>query len=123
MFNYLSILIGLFYIALGVFVIVYRFFLVQLDEMPSYLLGGLLILYGIFRIGRAIYYIRKRMKKTFKIFIFFISLFSVISCSQNESNRPNKGEIVIAADESFRNVTEALAERYVAHYPETKLHL
>ena len=63
------------------------------------------------------------MKKTFKIFIFFISLFSVISCSQNESSRPNKGEIVIAADESFRNVTEALAERYVAHYPETKLHL
>jgi hypothetical protein len=60
MFNYLSILIGLFYIALGVFVIVYRFFLVQLDEMPSYLLGGLLILYGIFRIGRAIYYIRKK---------------------------------------------------------------
>lgn len=63
------------------------------------------------------------MKKTFKIFIFFISVFSVISCSQNESSRPNKGEIVIAADESFRNVTEALAERYVAHYPETKLHL
>lgn len=63
------------------------------------------------------------MKKTFNIFIFFISVFSIISCSQNESSRPNKGEIVIAADESFRNVTEALAERYVAHYPETKLHL
>ena len=60
MFNYLSVLIGLFYIALGVFVIVYRFFLVQLDEIPSYLLGGLLILYGIFRIGRAIYYIRRK---------------------------------------------------------------
>ncbi|WDT68973.1 PstS family phosphate ABC transporter substrate-binding protein [Cloacibacterium sp. TD35] len=61
--------------------------------------------------------------KKFKSFIFFILAFSIISCSQNESSRPNKGEIVIAADESFRNVTEALAERYVAHYPETKLHL
>ena len=37
--------------------------------------------------------------------------------------RPNKGEIVIsAADESFRNVTEAL-QKDMFFYPETKLHL
>lgn len=60
MFNYLSILVGIFYIALGVFVMVYKFFLILLEGITSYLLGGLLIIYGVFRIGRAIYYIRRK---------------------------------------------------------------
>ena len=60
MFNYLSILVGIFYIALGVFVMVYKFFLNPLEVITSYLLGGLLIIYGVFRIGRAIYYIRRK---------------------------------------------------------------
>ena len=59
MFNYLSILIGIFYIALGVFVMVYKFFLIPLEGITSHLLGGLII-YGVFRIGRAIYYIRRK---------------------------------------------------------------
>mgnify|MGYP003525196302 CR=1 FL=1 len=60
MFNYLSILVGIFYIALGDFVMVYKFFLIPLEGITSYLLGGLLIIYGVFRIGRAIYYIRRK---------------------------------------------------------------
>lgn len=59
----------------------------------------------------------------FNKIVLFILFFSLVACSKSEADAPNKGEIVIAADESFRNVTEALAERYVAHYPETKLHL
>lgn len=60
MFNYLSILVGIFYIALGIFVIIYKFFVIQLEGVTPYLLGGLLIVYGIFRIIRAIYYLRKK---------------------------------------------------------------
>ena len=60
MFNYLSILVGIFYIALGVFVMVYKFFLIPLEGITLYLLGGLLIIYVVFRIGRAIYYIRRK---------------------------------------------------------------
>lgn len=59
----------------------------------------------------------------FNKIVLFILFFSLVACSKNEADAPNKGEIVIVADESFRNVTEALAERYVAHYPETKLNL
>ena len=60
MFNILSLLIGVFYIALGIFVIEKKFFLVTLDGVIPYLLGGLLIAYGIFRIIRAIIYLRKK---------------------------------------------------------------
>lgn len=59
----------------------------------------------------------------YSFFVIIMLCLSLISCSKSEVDRPNKGEIVIVADESFRNVTEALAERYVAHYPDTQLHL
>lgn len=61
------------------------------------------------------------MKINFKIFIIFILFFQ--SCSKSEVDSYNKGEMVVATDESFRNVTEALAERYIAHYPDTKIYL
>ena len=54
MFNWLSLVTGLFYIVLGVVVIFYKFFFTVLDAGVAYALGGLLILYGIFRIYRAI---------------------------------------------------------------------
>lgn len=60
MFNYLSIIVGIFYIALGIFVIIYKFFIIQLEGITPYVLGALLIVYGLFRIFRAIYYIRKK---------------------------------------------------------------
>ncbi|WP_374440862.1 PstS family phosphate ABC transporter substrate-binding protein [Epilithonimonas sp.] len=55
-------------------------------------------------------------------------LFSIIivSCSKDkrpEIDNPNKGEITIEVDESFKSVTEALTERYMALNPQTKINL
>ena len=54
MFNWLSLITGLFYIVLGIVVIVYKFFIVILEPNVAYPLGGVLIAYGVFRIVRAI---------------------------------------------------------------------
>ena len=59
MFNWLSLVAGFFYIILGIAVIAYKFFVIFLEPNIAYSLGGLLILYGLFRIGRAIYRIRQ----------------------------------------------------------------
>jgi len=45
---------GLFYIVLGVVVIIYKFFFTVLEPAVAYGLGALLMLYGVFRIYRAI---------------------------------------------------------------------
>ena len=58
MFNWLSLITGFFYIVLGITVIIYKFFFYFLEPNIAYFLGGLLILYGIFRIVRAVYRIR-----------------------------------------------------------------
>lgn len=55
MFNWLSLVAGIGYIVLGIAVIVYKFFIVILEPNIAYALGGLLIIYGIFRIVRALY--------------------------------------------------------------------
>ncbi|MET3537431.1 C4-dicarboxylate ABC transporter [Chryseobacterium limigenitum] len=54
MFNWLSLITGLFYIVLGGVVIYYKFFFTTLEPAIAYAMGGLLILYGIFRIYRAV---------------------------------------------------------------------
>ncbi|MCS3871584.1 uncharacterized membrane protein HdeD (DUF308 family) [Chryseobacterium ginsenosidimutans] len=54
MFNWLSLVTGLFYIVLGIVVIYYKFFFTILEPGVAYAMGGLLILYGVFRIYRAI---------------------------------------------------------------------
>lgn len=54
MFNWLSLVTGLFYIVLGVVVIIYKFFFTVLEPAVAYGLGALLMLYGVFRIYRAI---------------------------------------------------------------------
>ncbi|WP_185153194.1 MULTISPECIES: DUF308 domain-containing protein [Chryseobacterium] len=54
MFNWLSLITGLFYIVLGIVVIIYKFFFTILEPAIAYPLGGVLIIYGIFRIFRAI---------------------------------------------------------------------
>ena len=54
MFNWLSLITGLFYIVLGIVVIIYKFFIVILEPNVAYPLGGVLIAYGVFRIVRAI---------------------------------------------------------------------
>ncbi|EFK36617.1 MULTISPECIES: DUF308 domain-containing protein [Chryseobacterium] len=54
MFNWLSLVTGLFYIVLGIVVIVYKFFFTILEPAVAYALGVVLVIYGIFRIYRAI---------------------------------------------------------------------
>ncbi|WPO82361.1 C4-dicarboxylate ABC transporter [Chryseobacterium sp. JJR-5R] len=54
MFNWLSLITGLFYIVLGIVVMLYKFFFTVLEPGIAYALGTLLILYGIFRIYRAV---------------------------------------------------------------------
>ncbi|WP_297982562.1 C4-dicarboxylate ABC transporter [uncultured Chryseobacterium sp.] len=63
MFNWLSMITGVFYIVLGVVVIIYKFFIITLDPNLAYPLGALLIIYGIFRIFRAIYRIKNDGKE------------------------------------------------------------
>ncbi|MGA9213020.1 C4-dicarboxylate ABC transporter [Kaistella sp.] len=59
-FNWLSIVAGIFYVLLGIVVIVYKFFVIFLEPNVAYPLGGLFVLYGAFRIIRAIYRIREQ---------------------------------------------------------------
>lgn len=59
-FNWLSVVAGLFYVVLGIVVIIYKFFVIYLEPNVAYPLGGLLVAYGIFRVVRAIYKIREQ---------------------------------------------------------------
>ncbi|AZA80902.1 C4-dicarboxylate ABC transporter [Chryseobacterium lactis] len=59
MFNWLSLVTGLFYIVLGIVVIVYKFFFTILEPAIAYALGVVLVIYGVFRIYRAISRIKK----------------------------------------------------------------
>ncbi|SHK07590.1 PstS family phosphate ABC transporter substrate-binding protein [Epilithonimonas mollis] len=61
-----------------------------------------------------------------KIFFLFIASAIVFSCSKEktkEIDTPNKGQITIETDESFKSVTEALVERYTSLNPDTKINL
>ncbi len=63
------------------------------------------------------------MKKQFiLLFIFFIL---IISCKKDKKviDDPHQGTISIAVDESFKSVSEALTERYMALNPESKINL
>ncbi|MEE3724876.1 C4-dicarboxylate ABC transporter [Riemerella anatipestifer] len=62
MFNYLSILAGVMYLTLGVVVLGYKFFVIQLDDYVAYPLGILMIIYGVFRVFRAIHNIKESKK-------------------------------------------------------------
>ncbi|MBC7556530.1 MAG: C4-dicarboxylate ABC transporter [Chryseobacterium sp.] len=59
MLNWLSIVTGFFYIALGVVVVIYKFFIIILEANVAYPLGALLMIYGVFRIVRAILKLKK----------------------------------------------------------------
>ncbi|WP_370692010.1 C4-dicarboxylate ABC transporter [Kaistella sp. SH40-3] len=59
-FNWLSVVAGLFYVVLGIVVIIYKFFVIYLEPNVAYSLGGLLVTYGIFRMVRAIYKIKEQ---------------------------------------------------------------
>lgn len=56
MLNILSIAVGILYIILGIYIIILKkFFHISLEGAIPYFLGGVLMIYGIFRIYRAIY--------------------------------------------------------------------
>lgn len=60
MYNTLSLIVGICYIIMGIFVVYKKFFVVELEGVIPYLLGGVLIAYGIFRVIRAIIFIRRK---------------------------------------------------------------
>lgn len=59
-FNWLSVFIGIAYIALGIFVVSTRFFVVQLETKIAYIFAVLLMVYGGFRVIRAFSRMKKR---------------------------------------------------------------
>lgn len=62
------------------------------------------------------------MKNKMK-FLFFSLVVLFVGCSKKTESKVtyNKGEMTISTDESFKSVTEALAEGYMISYPETKI--
>lgn len=58
-----------------------------------------------------------------KFKLIFILLFAVIVSCKKEEKSPSyhKGEMTILTDESFKSVTEALADGYMITYPDTKI--
>lgn len=64
------------------------------------------------------------MRSSIKIvMLFFLSILYVGCKKKDESPSYNKGEMTILTDESFKSVTEALAEGYMINYPETKINV
>lgn len=62
------------------------------------------------------------MKNSIKIIVlFFISIIAVSCKKEDLSPSYHKGEMTILTDESFKGITEALAEGYMINYPETKI--
>lgn len=62
------------------------------------------------------------MKSSIKIImLFFISIIAVNCKKEEKSPSYHKGEMTILTDESFKSVTEALAEGYMINYPDTKI--
>ncbi len=58
----------------------------------------------------------------YSFLFYFIIATMLFSCKKGEeAQNPQKGNIVLESDESFKNVTEALSERYMAFYPEAKI--
>lgn len=64
----------------------------------------------------------QKMKSRIKFLFLFFVLF-IVNCSKKTDSKSsyNKGEMTILTDESFKSVTEALAEGYMISYPEAKI--
>ncbi|WP_172280792.1 PstS family phosphate ABC transporter substrate-binding protein [Chryseobacterium sp. LAM-KRS1] len=62
------------------------------------------------------------MKNNFKVIILFVLSIVAVSCKK-EDKSPSyyKGDLTILTDESFKSVTEALADGYMINYPEAHL--
>lgn len=62
LFNSLSFIVGGIYIIIGIFVINTKSFAIKLEPITAYILGCLLIIYGIFRIVRVILRLKNKNK-------------------------------------------------------------
>lgn len=60
-----------------------------------------------------------------KVFFTAFLLLLLFSCKKEKTklDDPHQGKITITADESFKNIAEALTQRYMALYPEARLDL
>ncbi len=55
----LSLFIGIGYFIIGILVIIYKKFFIELEPIYSWILGALFIIYGLFRAYRSTRYIKK----------------------------------------------------------------
>lgn len=64
----------------------------------------------------------QEMKNSIKIvMLLFLSVIAINCKKEDKSPSYHKGELTILTDESFKSVTEALADGYMINYPETKI--
>ena len=65
------------------------------------------------------------MIKKIKFLLFAVLLMLAFGCKKKSEkstlNEYNKGKVQILTDDSFKSVTEALADAYMINYPETKI--
>ncbi|MFP3594025.1 PstS family phosphate ABC transporter substrate-binding protein [Chryseobacterium sp. SIMBA_038] len=62
------------------------------------------------------------MKNSIKLIMLFVFSIIIVGCKkEDKSPSYHKGELTILTDESFKSVTEALADGYMINYPETKI--
>lgn len=62
------------------------------------------------------------MKNSFKALLLGALSIIAVSCKkEDKSPSYHKGDLTILADESFKSVTEALAEGYMINYPDTRI--
>ncbi|MCY0970330.1 PstS family phosphate ABC transporter substrate-binding protein [Chryseobacterium wangxinyae] len=56
-------------------------------------------------------------------FVLILLFAFAVSCSKKEDKSPSyhKGDMTILTDDSFKSVTEALADGYMINYPDTKI--
>ena len=62
------------------------------------------------------------MKNSIKLIMLFVFSVIIVGCKkEDKSPSYHKGDLTILTDESFKSVTEALADGYMINYPETKI--
>ncbi|MDR2122715.1 MAG: C4-dicarboxylate ABC transporter [Flavobacteriaceae bacterium] len=59
-YTLLSAVIGIGYFIIGILVMLYNKFIIELDPDWAKVLGGLFMAYGLFRVYRAVRYIKKK---------------------------------------------------------------
>lgn len=64
----------------------------------------------------------QEMRNSLKIALLSVMSIAAVSCKkEDQSPSYHKGDLTILTDESFKSVTEALAEGYMINYPETHI--